>query len=159
MNPIQRRERRLRVCLDLCVERPMKHQGFGNEKDQCEKQPDADHGMHPPEIDRSEAIPSAELGHHVKASQGDHDRGYPRLLGKPPLDGLKALPAVWPEPSAANGRQHDCRDHGDTADPYDDGEDMQSTGDCEPGHRDVSHLPRRSTDRSINVTPLAGLAQ
>jgi len=70
---------------------------FGNEQDDREQQPYADHGVHPPEIHRPKTAPQVKPRRHIKAAQPHNQDRRPRLPGKTAFDGLEGMKLVLTE--------------------------------------------------------------
>ena len=56
------------------AEMAVQDEGLGDEQDEREQQPKADHGVHPPEAGRAEAVPEIEPPDHVERRSGRRRR-------------------------------------------------------------------------------------
>lgn len=68
----------------------MHNERLCDKQDKDEQQPQADHGLHPPEADCGEALPQIKPPRHVEAGQSDHDDCRARLPNEPMLNRLES---------------------------------------------------------------------
>jgi len=151
MGALQPSERNLRARGGPAIEMAVQDEGLGNEKNKGEKQPKADHRVHPPEFSRPEPIPKVEPPCHVEAGQTNHDDGNPRLPNEAVFDRSECPELVPSQVAAAYCRQRYGCGHRDPANPHDDRQDMERAR-----HDDVRHGHPRARDDRVSINSKLG---
>jgi hypothetical protein len=86
-------------------------EGLGDEQDEGEQQPKANHRVHPPEAGRAEPAPEIESPDPVDLGDIDDDARRARLPGKAILDRLERQQPILAEIAASHRRQRDRGRH------------------------------------------------
>lgn len=139
MSALQPGKGDLGFCAHPLIETAVQDEGLADEENEGKNQPDADHGVHPPEIRAAKTIPKTQTPGHVEAGQADQDDGGTSLPGKTALDGLEGLQPVLTKVAAPDRRECHGGRHGNAADPDHHGQNVKRAG-CD----DIIHARIRS---------------
>jgi len=122
----------------------IEEQRLGDKQHQGKPQPYCHHRVHPQICHRQKAVPQIEPDDHVKAGEPGQHRRDARLPAKTPLNGLEEDdPLSWGM-GITRCRQQYRRHEDHTADPQDDGEDVEGAGERYIIHRAGSRRLRLS---------------
>nr|WP_240535505.1 hypothetical protein [Rhizobium freirei] len=126
----------LRVLLSVPLEFRM-GEWLDHKQHKHEDQPYAKHCRHPPEIRIGEAVPELHPIGHPEARYARNRYGDSNLCREMPFNAFEQHLCVSTDPIRSDERQNDQRHEAQSADPVNDGKNVQS-----PGDRDVIHHSR-----------------
>lgn len=104
---------------------PIVKQGFDDENDDHEDKPEREHRRHPPEVWIVEPRPQVHPVGQPEARRASDRNGKANLRGEPPLHRVEQREAVGGGWLGYGERQDDQGHEANSADPVDDGKDMQ----------------------------------
>jgi hypothetical protein len=133
----------------------MQDQWLDDKQHHREKQPDANHCVHPPEGEFVKPVPKIEFHGHVQSRQSNKDHGRARLPNETMLESLKGTKAVGAEFSGSDRGYRHARGHRYPTDPDDDSKHMKCASESYIVHFFESFDPRSLGHRAVPNIALA----